>query len=527
MTLRAWLETLASDALQLENPGLDLEERHSSLRQVMERSWLYLSEVETSVLASLAVCRGGFDVQAAWAVAAADTGTLSTLIDQSLLHLTPEGRYQRHPLVYAFSYEKLQVSGLAEAAGERHARYYLKELSRHRKAILGQTPGPALDQIELEFENIREAWTFAARAAWEEELLEAAETLSLYADMRARFHDALELFSKAIDSLEPKPETALTRARLLRDKGTHLYRLSRHEEALTLADEAMAGIGDNEIALDDVRRLKASCYYGLADYEGSRALFEESLHYARKHNPEQLSRDLRSVANLGVCLGHYEAAETHYKEAIALDKKNGYQIGLAINLNNLSELLITSGRLDEAEPMIEESLTYAQGVDVHLVPYLNLNRAVLAFNRADFDSAKNYAELCYNESKTYAQINLQSRSAALLAQIALKKQGLKEAHEYVRCAIRLAADANARASLMQVFIVQAQLALAEKNPERAAAYLSYVVEQRATEYSDKVRAEGLLETIDKSILTNVKKSKPTLQDLIHDVLTDEAYVTTN
>ena len=520
-------ETLASDALQLENPGLDLAERHSSLRQVMERSWLYLSEAETLALANLAVCRGGFDVQAARAIAAADMGTLSTLIDQSLLHLTPEGRYQRHPLVYAFSYEKLQVSGFAEAVSERHARYYLKELARHRKAILGKTPGPTLDEIELEFENIREAWIFAAQAAWEEELLEAAETLSLYADMRARFYDALELFSKAIDSLEPKLETALTRARLLRDKGTHLYRLSRHEEALALADEAMASIGHNEAALDDVRRLKASCYYGLADYEGSRALFEESLHYARKHNPEQLSRDLRSVANLEVCLGLYDAAETHYKEAIALDKKNGYRIGLAINLNNLSELLISSGRLDEAEPMIEESLKYAEGVDVHLVPYLNLNKATLAFCREDFTRAEDFAQRCYNEAKTYAQINLQSRSAALLARVALQRKALKEAQKHLQHASKLAADANELASLMQAFVMQAELALTEKNPERAAVYLNCVVEQRATEYSDKVRARGLLETIDKSILVNVKKSKPTLQDLVHDALPDEAYVTTN
>ena len=519
-------ETLASDALQLENPGLDLEERHSSLRQVMERSWLYLDGAETSALADLAVCRGGFSAQAAHAVAHADARILSSLIDHSLLRFTPKGRYQRHPLVYAFSHEKLQVSGRAEAASERHARYYLNELKRHRKAILGQTPGPALDDIELEFENIREAWNFAAGAGWETELLDAAETLSLYADMRARFHDALELFSRAVESLESRPETKLTRALLLIDKGTHLYRLSRYKEVLALTDGAAASIApSNEAALDDVRRLRARCYYGLADYKNSRGLFEASLDHARKHRPEQLSRDLRSVANLEVCLGRYDAAEKRYREAIALDKQNGYQIGLAINLNNLSELLIMNGRLDEAEPMIEESFVYAEGVDVHLVPYLNLNEATLAFCRGEFAHAEDLAQRCHHEAKTYGQINLQSRSAALLARVSLQQQSLREAHKYMQHTIKLAADANEVASLMLGFVVYAELAIAQNMPKSAARYLAHVLKEPATEYSDKVKAKGLLETLDKTVQAEAAKQKRTLQDLIQDALPEEAYIT--
>lgn len=490
-------ETLRSDVLQLENPGLALQERHSSLRYVIEHSWICLTESEKRVLASLAVCRGGFDLQAARVIAGADLKLLSSLVNQSLLRLNSQGRYERHPLVYAFSYERLQILPSSEEIAERHARHYLKVLNDQRSAIMGKTPAPALQRVEGDFENIRAAWLFAARASWHEALQEAIDTLSLYADMRVRFHDAIDLFDDTLAKLEASPAAKRTQAFLLAAKGTHLYRLSRYQEALELADEAMQDTDLEDAELQDsLMRLKATCFYGLADYRKSKALFEEMVGYSRMHRLEQLSRDLRAVANLDCCLGAYKEAEALYNEAIELDKKNGYLVGLAINLNNLSELLILTGRFDEAKRCIEESFTYAQGSDIHLLPYLNLNKAQLAFAEQAFELAQEYALICQTQARDNGQLNLQSRSATLLAQLALQESKLALATEQLQTAVRLAATADSKASLMHAFVVQADLTLQTKDTELAVLYLKTVMQNPATEYADQDKAKTLLESLE-------------------------------
>lgn len=487
-------ELLEQNTLELENPGLDLAERHTSLRYVMEQSWTFLNEIEKSTLASLAVCRGGFSLEAARAVAGADIKILSSLRHQALLSIDSEGRYSRHPLVYSFSYEKLQTSSYMEQVSVHHARYYLKLLSEQRKNILGEAPRQALDLIEQEFENIHIAWLYAATANWNDALLTASDTLSLYADMRVRFHDAIELFDEAAKQLQDKPNSQITRALILADKGSHLNRLNRHQEALDMVNEVIQSIDDNDIStLDRLYRLKARSLQGLADYVSAKALLEKILEFSKQHYPEQLSRDYRAIANAEVCLGDYSSSEDNYRKAIELDKQNGYIVGLAINLNNLSELLILEKRYPEAEQMIEESLSYVEGVDLHLVPYLNLNKAQLHFQQNDLVLAKQFAELCHEEAKTYVQINLQSRSAALLANIAYLENYIGVANRHIQKAIHLANDNEALASLMHAFII---LSLFSKNEAKKLRYLQAVIQHPATEYSDKQKAQELLNACD-------------------------------
>ncbi len=517
-------ELLEKDALELENPGLDLEERHTSLRYIMEHSWACLSEAEKSILSSLAVCRGGFTVQAARAVAGADISILSSLRHQSLLQTDGQGRYSRHPLVYEFSYEKLQTSAFLNQVSVHHARYYLNLLSEQNKNILGTTPGSALDLIEEEFENIHIAWLYAANAGWFEELLTASDTLSLYADMRVRFHDAIDLFDEAAQALETQEEGQVTRALILADKGSHLNRLNRHTEALALVNEAMQSIDvKNIVGQDRLLRLKGSCLYGLADYPKAKVIFEEILKFSKKHYPDQLSRDHRALANLEVCLGNYSSAETNYRKAIKLDRQNGYIIGLAINLNNLSELLILgnqSEQLNEAKAMIDESLAYVEGVDLHLVPYLNLNKAQLAFQQNEFDTAQHFAELCYKDAKTYAQVNLQSRSKTLLATIAHQQKQPDAAIKHSQQAMYIAAENNATASLMQAFIVYSQLA----DKDTGVLFLQCAAENPASEYSDKQKAQQLLNRLELSTIDNAKQQSLSIPQLLAIALPQDSFV---
>jgi predicted ATPase len=74
----------------------DLPERHRSLRAVFDHSWNRLNGEEQRIFRNLSVFRGGFQREAAEAVAEASLLVLSALMDKSLLRRNPSGRYEVH-----------------------------------------------------------------------------------------------------------------------------------------------------------------------------------------------------------------------------------------------------------------------------------------------------------------------------------------------------------------------------------------------------------------------------------------------
>lgn len=485
---------LSRRLLELENPGLPLSERHSSLLVVMERSWSALEAEHRSVLAATSIFHGPFDLLAANAVAGANVATLTELVNRSLLRPTPNGRYDLHPLVREFAHEKLLASPDRSAVEARHARHFLQRLASRTSSILGRKPGPVLTAIDRDFHDIREAWLRAARSAWEDELLAAAGALGLFADMRVRFHEAVQLFGDAMELLTGSERaTGTTIATLLAEQGTHLYRLGRYSEASAVAQRAREHLSGTEgEALHKVLRLKAMALARTGERTEALELLETVIGLSRDAAPEYASRDLRALANVEMSLGQYPGAEEHYRAAIDLDSRNGYLIGLAINSNNLSELLITTGRLDEAEQMIRVGLRHAEGVDVHLVPYLRLNAAELAFRRGDAATAVEQALATRELADTYGQANLLSRAAALMAQVALARSDVSEAHRHMAIAVATAHDARDMESLMHAFVGAGQIARADGDDRLAWSFLSCALKHPASEFSVRAEAERLL-----------------------------------
>ena len=74
--------------------------------------------------------RDGFTREAAREVAGASIQTLARLVDTSLLQVDRAGRFDRHPLIYQYTQEKLEANGDAEPIRERHARYFTELAAR-------------------------------------------------------------------------------------------------------------------------------------------------------------------------------------------------------------------------------------------------------------------------------------------------------------------------------------------------------------------------------------------------------------
>ncbi|MET7966331.1 BTAD domain-containing putative transcriptional regulator [Micromonospora sp. NPDC005305] len=146
-------DRLADGLELLETTAPDVERRHRSLRSVIDWSWQLLTDEERWTLRRLSVLRRSFDLEAASAVAGAGLPMLAGLVDQSLIAVDGDGRYEMHELLRQYAAESLATDPAEEARTRwRHAEHYVALLPRPGEARA--EGGPSL---EAEQENLRAA----------------------------------------------------------------------------------------------------------------------------------------------------------------------------------------------------------------------------------------------------------------------------------------------------------------------------------------------------------------------------------
>lgn len=203
-----WLKTLRpGDIVREMKHNLDilatrarnLPERHRDIRAVFAHSWRLLTEDERDVFQKLSLFRGGFTREAAEIVAGASLHTLAGLIDKSLVRLNTAGRYSIHELLRQYGAEQLDASGQMELIQRTYVDYYLGWLHQLERAIKSHQQMAALDTIETDFGNMRNAWRLAIRQEHYAALDRAVESLHLFADMRGRYHEIVHLLREALE----------------------------------------------------------------------------------------------------------------------------------------------------------------------------------------------------------------------------------------------------------------------------------------------------------------------------------------
>ncbi|MET8306790.1 BTAD domain-containing putative transcriptional regulator [Micromonospora sp. NPDC005173] len=146
-------DRLADGLELLETTAPDVERRHRSLRAVIDWSCQLLTDEEHRTLRRLSVLRRSFDLAAASAVADAGLPMLASLVDQSLIAIGGDGRYEMHELLRQYAAESLSTDPAEEARTRwRHAEHYVALLPPPGEAHT--EGGPSL---EAEQENLRAA----------------------------------------------------------------------------------------------------------------------------------------------------------------------------------------------------------------------------------------------------------------------------------------------------------------------------------------------------------------------------------
>jgi predicted ATPase/DNA-binding SARP family transcriptional activator len=202
---------LADLADELER-GLDLlqadpadgTDGYRGLRAAFERSWGLLTDGDQRALRRLATFRGGFDRETAAAVADTTLPQLARLVDASLLAMDDEGRFDRHPLLYAFAEERLAAdSAERDDARARHGRTLLDLVGdRYPEITGGEVAATALRRLRLEEANVAAAWAWALEAGDWGRLLRALPCIASYAEFQARYHYGHGLADAVVRHLE-------------------------------------------------------------------------------------------------------------------------------------------------------------------------------------------------------------------------------------------------------------------------------------------------------------------------------------
>jgi predicted ATPase/class 3 adenylate cyclase len=266
--------------------------RQQTLRASVDWSHALLTEPERVVFRRLAVFLGGFDLDAAQAVAGSGDveryqvlDLLTLLVDKSLVVAeNTEGRmrYRMLETVRQYALEKLAESGEADAIRSRHRDHYT--------GLAGLLDAPAdrdyeqlIEQAESEIANLRAAFLWSRENSDVELALALASSLQPLWLARGRFREGLAGFDTALadDNAQHAEMAAAVRARALADRAV-LATLMGAADSLEQAQEALAIAREVDAPALLARALTACSVIAVFDNPATaRAYFAEAIGLAR------------------------------------------------------------------------------------------------------------------------------------------------------------------------------------------------------------------------------------------------------
>ena len=385
----------------------DLPPRQRSMRAVFDHSWRLLGERERTAMQALSVFRGSFTEGVAQEIAGTTLRELVGLVNRSLLGHTPGGRYEMHELLCQYAAEKLsQAPDAGAAVRDRHAAYYATALREWAADLKGPRQQAVLGEMDLEIENARAAFEWAAKRGQLERLDEAMEGLRLFFTMRLRGREGEVVFRAAAESLEGT-ESRVTFGEepvLSADHGSTaeglrvLARILSYQAScswpvpLQQLRKSQSLLDRPELAECDTRRERAFFLQQMGratdehDREQARDLYERSLAlYQALDAHWEAASVMAKLGQVAWAVGDYDRARQWLEKGLAVFRKLDALLQVAWPLVTLSLVTLMQGQLEESERMMREAFAIVEkalGVRT-FVTYLGL----VLFAQGKFDEA--------------------------------------------------------------------------------------------------------------------------------------------
>ncbi len=343
--------------------------RQRTLQGTVDWSYDLLAEPERRLFRCVSVFAGGFTLDAAEAVCAADADnvldTLSALVEQSLIAWEPAERPRYTMLETLRQYAAAKLT--PETTTEVHARHleWLIALAERANLELRRTNQAAwLEQLAEEHANVRAAlgWALstprhtvnAARLStalwwfwrergyategrqWLDRVLVAAPPIP--ADVRARVLDAAGALAHS--------QGAYARARLLEEEALALWRQRNDKRGMLAALNTLGIVAKAE-----------------GDHAGAATMLAEMLALARElEDPAHTATALNNLAALAIDRADYDSARQLLQESLAIKRAAGDQVGVVAALHNLGECAYHLGAYAQAVEQLSESVSLSRSL---------------------------------------------------------------------------------------------------------------------------------------------------------------------
>ena len=534
-------EHLAQDLISLSGNVRNLPERQASIGAAFESSWRLLTEDEQRALMGLAVFRGGFTREAAQRVAGVGLSRLVTLGDKALLRSQPDGRYDRHPLLYEFTRQRLLAQPeLAEATRQAHAAFFNSFLEERLETIRGEGAKTVLEEIGSELDNIRASWDYQLERGQLEreqvtELARGVFTLALFFEFSGRAKEGLDLFAATLERLTSQPGVPLALGKVHYVSSWMFDYLGQTDLALQAAEEALTHLrshGDDTLIAHGLNNLAVMIADHQGVYKQAAQLLEEARTLISGRNAQRYEANL--FVNLGVMYlhaGNYTAAERSLSQGKQLHVKVDNRVGIVACLHNQGHLFTLTSRLSQAESSLKEGLALSETLRLeHFKPHFYVDLARLRRLRGDSGGAYEQIALALEQAQQIDHQQVMPDILVEYARIHLACSEHDKALTYLDRALAITSKGEMLAKTLHTLAGFSEALLASGEYALALKLATYVERQNASYAADRDLARRVIRDItsaDESVRTLACSSEDMSQEgplgnLVHELCTFRA-----
>jgi non-specific serine/threonine protein kinase len=355
----------------------DQPDRLRTMRDAIAWSYDLLDEQERALFRRLSVFGGGFDLEAAMAIAGDAPGLdtldgVTSLVDKSLLRqvagpLQDEPRFLMLETIREYGLEQLAAGGEEAEVRAAHAGYVMDVAERTHDQFY--TPGyeRVLARLDAEHDNVRTALAWAVDAGASEIGLRLARAMDNYWTVRGHYPEGRRWLDRALSMGDRAPSLARIRALLA---AGWLARSQDDAEAagplLAEALEAARALGEPgsaAIALQSLGQVSLQ----RNDLGQAAAWTEQALELAVASEssfstgPHFISLIYANLGQIALARGDAANARLYLEEALARQRALGFVWALGDSLRYLGDLARDGGDHQQAVSAYRESLGIARG----------------------------------------------------------------------------------------------------------------------------------------------------------------------
>lgn len=502
----------------------NVPERHRSLRAVFEQSWGMLSKQEQMVFRKLSVCRGGFQKEAARAVADASLPILAGLVDKSLLRLSASGRYEVHELLRQYAAERLaEVSAEREAALAAHCRYYAAFLSEQEASLMGPEGLAKLRELGQEVANCRASWHHTISPGREiavTEINQSIWSLRYLYSRRGWFQEAVDMFEQAAARLEdaaasavPTPEQRAVYGRVLLSLGIVRQYLGDLNQAIALFRRGFSTINESGVTSFGAQRAQGMALHllGIAAWqqgdfnEAERLLTEGLLLFKSIDDHIYEARSLSCFGIVEYERGNYPEAKNLLEEAVRAFRSIGEFWYVTEALGRLAQANCVLGEpLDEIKQLLQKQVDDVREAGniwaiAHTLQYLGTTLRLIGG-----DELVVARDVLQESVALYRELNMAWGIVPTLYQLGLTMMALEDyeaAEAQFREALAFSTRSQLTPTILEVSVGLASLLIEQQSPsmeqkERLLTLLTLVLNHPASNRYAQDSAASLLAKLD-------------------------------